>query len=30
MRALLLALGLLVAVQPGGVPRYDVYAVRFA
>jgi glyoxylase-like metal-dependent hydrolase (beta-lactamase superfamily II) len=30
MRAIVLALGLLVAAQPGGVPRYDVYAVRFA
>jgi glyoxylase-like metal-dependent hydrolase (beta-lactamase superfamily II) len=30
MRAIVLALGILVAVQPGGVPRYDVYAVRFA
>jgi len=30
MRAILLAVGMLAAVQPGGVPRYDVYAVRFA
>lgn len=30
MRAIVLALGMLAAVQPGGVPRYDVYAVRFA
>jgi glyoxylase-like metal-dependent hydrolase (beta-lactamase superfamily II) len=30
MRAIVLALGILAAVQPGGVPRYDVYAVRFA
>jgi glyoxylase-like metal-dependent hydrolase (beta-lactamase superfamily II) len=30
MRTILLALGILVAAQPGGVPRYDVYAVRFA
>ena len=30
MRAIVLTLGILVAVQPGGVPRYDVYAVRFA
>src|SRR5262245_9313255 len=30
MRAIVLALGVLVAVQPRGVPRYDVYAVRFA
>jgi hypothetical protein len=29
MRAMVLALGMLVAVQPG-VPRYEVYAVRFA
>ena len=30
MRAIVLALGILVAAQPGGVPRYAVYAVRFA
>jgi glyoxylase-like metal-dependent hydrolase (beta-lactamase superfamily II) len=30
MRAILLAVGMLAAVQPGGVPRYEVYAVRFA
>ena len=30
MRAIALALGILLAAQPGGVPRYDVYAVRFA
>jgi glyoxylase-like metal-dependent hydrolase (beta-lactamase superfamily II) len=30
MRAIVLALGLLVAAQSGGVSRYDVYAVRFA
>jgi len=30
MRAILLAVGMLAAVQPGGLPRYDVYAVRFA
>ena len=29
MRAIVCALGILVATQPG-VPRYDVYAVRFA
>ena len=29
MRAIVLALGLILATQPG-VPRYDVYAVRFA
>ena len=30
MRAIVLALGILAALQPTGVPRYDVYAVRFA
>lgn len=30
MRAIVLALGMLLAAQPGGVPRYDVFAVRFA
>lgn len=30
MRAIFLALGIWIALQPGGVPRYDVYAVRFA
>ena len=30
MRALVLLLGVFVALQPSGVPRYDVYAVRFA
>ena len=30
MRAMVLALAILVATQPAGVPRYDVYAVRFA
>ena len=30
MRAIVLALGIFVAAQAGGVPRYDVYAVRFA
>ena len=30
MRAIVLALGILVAAQPQRVPRYDVYAVRFA
>ena len=30
MRAIVLAIGILAAAQPGAVPRYDVYAVRFA
>jgi len=30
MRAIVLALAILVVVQPGAVPRYEVYAVRFA
>jgi len=30
MRAIVLVLGILVAARPGGVPRYEVYAVRFA
>jgi glyoxylase-like metal-dependent hydrolase (beta-lactamase superfamily II) len=30
MRTIALALGIIVAAQTGGVPRYEVYAVRFA